>query len=96
MDSVAKEGRPKFNPRARRPGRALNPGPRGWPAVRDLTNCANLAHSISHYHMQVLSHNPRIPSYYIRDPVTLVSRRFQLVSKRRKYKHIIAWPLRPM
>ena len=26
-DSVAKEGRPKFNPR---PGRGLNPGPPGW------------------------------------------------------------------
>ena len=27
MDGVAKEGRPKFNPR---PGRGLNPGPSGW------------------------------------------------------------------
>ena len=26
-DGVAKEGRPKFNPR---PGRGLNPGPPGW------------------------------------------------------------------
>ena len=26
-DDVAKEGRPKFNPR---PGRRLNPGPFGW------------------------------------------------------------------
>ena len=26
-DGVAKEGRPKFNPR---PGRGLNPGPHGW------------------------------------------------------------------
>ena len=42
-DGVAKEGRPKFNPR---PGRGLNTGPSGWAwlVVGDLTNCANLAH----------------------------------------------------
>ena len=35
-----KEGCPKFNPS---PGRGLKPG-NSWLAVRDLTNCTNLAH----------------------------------------------------
>ena len=40
MDSAAKEGRQKFNPR---PGWGLNTvGPHSWQSTRDVINCANL------------------------------------------------------
>ena len=60
--SMTKEGVPKFNPQ---PGQGLNPWSTSWLAVRDITNCANLAHRKENFkHSQIIKLNEHRYSHW--------------------------------